>query len=300
MVRLPPETPYSPFEPGPHRMQLGLVSQPPEDLIEIDARYSPDMAERRALFDTRRADVLGAVPGTASAHREVLDRLAILLPARFPDWFARDGQQLHNRLTDETWDLADLPHDPLEVAARLVQDDLCLIDVATGAPVLAAAALCAPSRWRLHEKLGRPLAEVHAPVPLYADTLSKPVDRFMRHLGHGKLTRRLNWSMTDDPALFQLTGKHRDGLDPSITPDTVPDRLHLRVERQTLSRLPLTGMVLFTIRVHSTPIAQAVPDPATAARLRDALLALPDAMATYKSLPVFRDALLAWLQRRAA
>jgi len=82
--------------------------------------------------------------------------------------------------------------------------------------------------------------------------------------------------------------------------DTVPDRLHLRVERQTLSRLPRTGMVLFTIRVHSTPIARAVPDGATAVRLLDALRALPPAMATYKSLPVFRDALLAWLERRAA
>lgn len=300
MQPLPPETPYSPFEAGPHRMQLGLTSLPPDELIEIDDRYPADMAERRALFDGRRSDVLAAIPGTADACREVLDRVADVLPRRFPGWFERDGGRLHNGLTNETWDLTSPPHDPLEVAARLVQDDLCLIDVSSGAPVLAAAALCAPTRWRLHEKLGLPLAEVHAPVPLYADTLSAPVDRFMRHLGHGKLTRRLNWSVSDDGALFQLTGKHRDGHDPSITVDTVPDRLHLRVERQTLSRLPRTGMVLFTIRVHSTPIARAVPDGATAVRLLDALRALPPAMATYKSLPVFRDALLAWLERRAA
>ena len=54
-------------------------------------------------------------------------------------------------------------------------------------PVLQVAVLCAPSRWRLHEKMGRPLADIHQPVPLYADRLAAPVDRFMRHLKPGKL-----------------------------------------------------------------------------------------------------------------
>ena len=39
---------------------------------------------------------------------------------------------------------------------------------------------------------------------------------------------------------------HQDG----VTAENAGQRLHLRVERQTLSRLPRTGAVLFTIRTH--------------------------------------------------
>ena len=163
----------------------------------------------------------------------------------------------------------------------------------------SAAVLCAPSRWRLHEKIGRPLADIHDQVPLYADRLAAPVDRFMRALKPGKLAERLNWSVTDDPALFQVEGKHRTGLDPGFTPASAGARLWLRVERQTLSRLPADGFVLFTIRVHSYPLRRVAAQPGAAARLAEAVRAMPPAMAAYKSLPPFRDALLAYLDRAA-
>ena len=290
---------YLPFEAGPHRMQLGLVALPPGELIEIDDRYPAEMAERRDLLEHRHAEVFAAEAGSDAARGETLDHIAALLPARFPGWFGRDGDRLHNHLTAETWDLANPPCDPLELAGRLVQEDLCLLDVSNGTPVLAAAVLCAPSRWRLAEKIGRPLADVHQPVPLYAERLSAPVDRFMRHLRVGKLARRLNWSVTDDPALFQIVGKHRTDRDPSITPDNAATRLSLRVERQTLSRLTGSGFVLFTIRVHSYPIAHAITDAAIARRLAEAIEALPPSMAAYKSVPTYCDALLAWLARPA-
>ena len=39
-------------------------------------------------------------------------------------------------------------------------------------------------------------------------------------------------------------------LQDAVTAENAGQRLHLRVERQTLSRLPRTGAVLFTIRTH--------------------------------------------------
>ena len=174
-----------------------------------------------------------------------------------------------------------------------------MISTDGAAPVLRAAVLCAPSRWRLHEKIGRPLAAIHDPVPLYADRLAASVDRFMRHLRPGKLAARLNWSIVDDPALFQLAGKHRTGLDPSITPENAGARLWLRVERQTLSRLPSDDFVLFTIRVHRYELDRIATPPGVAARLAAAVRAMPPSMAAYKSLPPVRAALLAFLDRNA-
>ena len=293
---LPREAYYLPFEPGPHRMAMALTACSPDDLIELDERYLEEMAERRALLAGRHADVFAAMPDSETARAETLARVAALLPRRYPGWFERAGAVLRNRLTGEDWDLERPPCDPLELAGRLVQEDLCLIEARDGAPRLQAAVLCAPSRWLLADKIGRPLAAIHEPVPLYAESLAAPVDRFMRHLREGKLAERLNWSVVDDPALFQLGGKHRADIDPAITAANAGTRLFLRVERQTLSRLPC-GFVLFTIRVHVYPVARVAADPAAARRLAAAVEALPPALALYKSLPSVRSALLGFLAR---
>ena len=296
--RLPAQTVHLPFEAGPHRMTMGLVAVPAAAWFEIDARYPDDMAERRRLLAERHGAVFAALPVSDPARCEALAMVVATLTAAFPRWFARDDNGLHNRLTGERWDLAAPPCDPLELAGRLVQEDLCLVQPGDAGPVFTAGVLCFPSRWRLHEKIGQTLAAVHGPVPAYADVLAAPVDRFMARIGAGHIVVRRNWSVVDDAALFQPEGHGRADFNTAITPENAGATLFLRVERQTLRRLPETGAVLFGIRVHVYPLAVAIRDAATAARLAAALRALPDDIAAYKSLGTFREALLAWLDRQ--
>jgi hypothetical protein len=170
-----------------------------------------------------------------------------------------------------------------------------LIQNSDEGPVFTAAALCFPSRWRLMDKIGKPLSAVHAPVPLYGDRLAAPVDRFMRHLKAGHITCRLNWSLLDDPALFQPTGKWRADGGSDITAANAGSRVFLRVERQTLRRLPNSGAVLFGIRVHVYPLDRVIDGPEQAVALAGAVRALPAKVQHYKSLLPLRAALLEWL-----
>lgn len=124
---LPREVLYLPFEAGPHRKLMGLVARHPDELIEIDEAYPVEMTERRALLGERRDEVSAAHAMSEQARRETLDRIAAVLPARYPAWFARPGDRLCSRLTGKEWDVAHPPCDPLELAGRLVQEDLCLI-----------------------------------------------------------------------------------------------------------------------------------------------------------------------------
>jgi len=296
---LPPETVYLPFEPGPYRMAMGLVTVPEAAWFELDERYADEMAERRRLLAERHAAVFAALPQSDAARAETLAAVVRNLTTHHPDWFVRDGDWLHNRLTGEHWDLATLPCDPLELGGRLVQEDLCLIQLTDAGPLLTAAVLCFPSRWRLADKIGRKLAEVHGPVPLYAEHLARPVDRFMRHVKPGHIAARLNWSVLDDPALFQPEGKWRSGHNAAITIANAGTALFLRVERQTLRRLPQSDAVLFGIRVHVYPLASAIREPASAATLAEAVRALPAETMRYKSFLPIRDALLAWLDNLA-
>lgn len=297
---LPSQAVHLAFDDGPFRMAMGLVACAPADWFELDARYHAELAERRELLATRHAEVFAACPGSEAACAETLALLAAHLADHHPAWFRRDGARLHNRLTGEAWDLDKPARDPLELAGLLVQEDLCLIRPTEAGPVLDAAMLCAPSRWRLAEKIGRVLLDVHGPVPLYAERLGSAVDRFMRNLKPGRIALRMNWSVVDDPALFQPTGKFRSAQDPSITAANAGDRLFLRSERQTFRLLEHTGRVLFTIRVHSYPMARIAALPGVAARLAAAVRALPEPMQRYKSLPAYGAALLDYLDRAAA
>lgn len=296
---LPRQTVHLSFDPGPYRMAMGLVAVPPDELIELDERYPEEMAERRRLLAVRHQDVFAALPGSEAARQEVLDVLAELLPRRFPAWFGREGGVLHNRLTGESWTLDALPHDPLEVAGRLVQEDLCLLRLTDDGPILDAAVLCFPSRWSLAEKLGQPLATIHTRVPFYGERLAKPVDRLMPNLKPGRLAVRLNWGITDDPALYAESRKFRREHNPDVTSANAGERIWLRVERQTLRLLERSGAVLFGIRTHLYPVARLAADARVAGELAAALRALPPEMALYKSLPPFRDALLAYLDGKA-
>lgn len=299
MRPLPPETVYLPFETGPYRMALGLTATTDADWFEFDALYPAEMAERRRLLADHHPEVFAALPVSGAARAEALTRVTDNLATHHPTWFTRSGDRLANHLTGETWNLADPGQDPLELAGRLVQEDLCIIQVQDQTPLFTAAVLCFPSRWRLGDKIGKRLADVHGPVPVYAERLEKPVDRFMRHLKDGHIAARLNWSVLDDPTLFQPTGKWREATNAAITRENAGASLYLRVERQTLRRLPGSGAVLFGIRVHCYRLDAVIGTPGLAARLAGAVRALPDSIVHYKSLRPIRDAMLGWLDRRA-
>jgi dimethylamine monooxygenase subunit A len=294
---LPEQVVHLPFEPGHYRMAMDLVAVTEAAWFELDQRYLPEMAERRRLLETAHGDVFASTPVSDAARQEAQDLIVAALTLHHPDWFSRDGTMLRNHLTGESWSRGLV--DPLELAGRLVQEDLCLIQNGDDGPIFTAGVLCFPSRWRLMDKIGKPLSAVHGPVPLYADRLAAPVDRFMRHLKPGHIASRLNWSLLDDPALFQPGGKWRVDSVSDITAQNAGSRVFLRVERQTLRRLPMTKAVLFGIRVHVYALEQVVDGPGRALALTEAVRALPTEIQHYKSLLPFREALLGWLHDRS-
>ena len=298
MRALPRQTVHCPFQPGPYRMAMDLVTVPEAAWFELDDCYPQEMAEKQHLLAVRRDAVFAATPSSEPARVEALEQVIGALITHHPDWFSRDHGVLRNRLSGEDWCLTSV--DPLELAGRLVQEDFCLIQDHPDGARFTAGVLCFPSRWRLREKIGKKLAAVHGPVPLYAERLASPVDRFMRHLKTGHIAARLNWSLLDDPALFQPEGKWRTEGAADITAGNAGERVFLRVERQTLRRLPVTGAVLFGIRVHVYSLARVIDRPDRAAALAEAVRALPAEIRHYKSLLPFQSAVLAWLDGERA
>ena len=63
-------------------------------------------------------------------------------------------------------------------------------------------------------------------------------------------------------------------------PEPLPERMRLRVERQTLRRLPRSGAIVFTIRVYMTPLTELGPDEA--GRLAAAIRGVREQEAAYR------------------
>ena len=222
-----------------------------------------------------------------------------------PSVFCRDGERLLNLATGENWSLArpqGCPSQlhPLDIAGRLVAEDFCLLMPDTAHPTqgyrLVGASLCSPSAWRLADKIARPLAAIHQPVPGYVEKLARPVDRLFAQLKPDRLMGRFNWIVTDSPAAF------RPFRPPIATPGQGWDagaELWLRVERQTIQRLPMTGAILFTIRTHITRLDAAIRTADSASELAAAIREMPAATQRYRDIAPVVPALLDWLDCRA-
>ena len=288
---------YRPFFDGPWRLAMGIKALDLQTWIEIDERFLDQLAERRRLLAERRSEVLAALPESRAGQEELLALLLDHLPARFPDHYRRVDGRIENRATGESFEPEVWAQAPLELAGRLVQEDLCLMQRGEGDYRLVAAALCFPAHWRLADKLGRPLELIHGPVPGFGERLARPVDRFFASIQVERPVWRVNWSLVDTPALF-LPPEHR-GRPREIAAERAGEELWLRVERQTLRRLPRSGDVVFGIHTYVEPLSETIDSPQAAQALAARIREMPEPMARYKSIWPIREPLLAWLDTRA-
>ncbi|MGP0032504.1 MAG: heme-dependent oxidative N-demethylase subunit alpha family protein [Acidimicrobiales bacterium] len=271
--------------------RMGTRALPEESWLLPDHLAADELRLRRRLLAEQRDHVFACTRRAEEPAREVgrlVDRwLATHRAASGPGADGEDGEGGEGG-----------EGHPLARAGTRVQEDLCLMVHHENAWRLEGAVLCFPSLWLLHEKLGRPTAVVHGPVPHYATELSRRVDSLLDRLPPGKVVWRRNVSVW--PALLLWAPCHR--LDPALCTDAAPvdgvPPLWIRSERQTLRRLPDTGAIVFTIRVQTVPIAVLAQRPDRARDLA-AWYRAPIGAARRGQLGPRMDGLLGWLDQVA-
>ncbi|MFO1070673.1 MAG: DUF3445 domain-containing protein [Geminicoccaceae bacterium] len=269
------------FMNGPWRMSMGLRNLEPGDWLWIDDEHAAHVAEHARLIAERRDVVIAALPGSEDACAELLEMVV-------DDLLAHHGRD-HRALRADP--------DPLGTISRLVQEDFCLLQRSDeGSYVLRAGVLCFPLHWQLRDKLGLPLRVIHGPVPGFADRLGDPADRFFSTLTVERPVWRANWALTDEPELHVPA---RRGHGHNVTSGDAGERLWLRIERQTLRRLPRSHAVVFGIRTLVRRLDTMVGEPGVAAAIADRIREMPEAMTRYKGFAPMHGPLLAYLDRAA-
>lgn len=290
---------HVPYARGGGGVRLGLRPLPADRWLERDgcaggAAFEPAIAAKRALLSRCGADVYRALEGSEDGQREIEQMITAFVGAQ-----------------PGAGGVADAPGPALQRAGLLVADDLCLLEPRAGRYVLTAGFVCAPSYWRLADKIGLVLAAIHAPVPEYREKIGRAVDRTIESLVVDRPLWRMNWGIAATPEPYRpqrdeaelevvAALAERAAAGDAAAAQEAGRLLHVRVERQSLRRLPRTGGAVFTIRVHIDPLEQVAADRDRAAGLHAALAALSAAELEYKGIAPVRDVVLAYLSSKAA
>lgn len=181
---------------------------------------------------------------------------------------------------------------PPQAAGEIEPDWIVLSgDAARAHPVMGGAVIF-PSGWSLEDKIGRPMHEVHAPVPGLQSSLGTQIGTFLARLAPNAAWERDNWGLSADPTL-----NHHPAVPiRCLTADATLDQTWLRLEQQFLTRLPATNAILFGIRVTNHRLDHLAVIPGVASRLARALETMSDEVARYKGLHEARNSLVTSLQ----
>jgi hypothetical protein len=167
------------------KMAMGLKRLDEPNWLTLDSNYLLEHFLRCSLLCTKRPQVLQCLPGSQEACHEVLSLVTTFLSSRFPQHFTvttlSSGPAIHNHLTQEIFPIGEQNCvNPLEIAAKLSMEDFNILikNVKTGEYHLQASATLFPAGWKLQERVGTSMANLHRPVPGWKEKLGGSVDRY--------------------------------------------------------------------------------------------------------------------------
>lgn len=293
---------HTPYDGSSAPFSIGLKQLDLATWIEIDDTFDFQMQEKRRIYAAVSDKVLVAEPGTEAAQQEVFDLLLAHVLEAFPERFRKteDGVAIAGQPMLSAQEISAMP--PLKTASLLAQEDLILMRKGEDGWRLAAGSLCFPSSWTLTEKFGRPLQDIHQPVPSFGPGTrnAELIARMFDNLQVARPVFRFNWSIQAGDALYHPLSNagrvDRAEQRPSKFGDAeINAAAFMRVERQTLRKLPSSGDILFTIRIFLDPLGTLArhPDRASLAPSFAAqLMALNVDQLDYKGLTTDRDQLV--------
>jgi dimethylamine monooxygenase subunit A len=279
-----------------------------EHMFDVDEHYIAEMRDRAQVLadDPLRCQSL---PHMELAGWDLLELIMESKARDYPHWFSltKSGNQWHwiNRpLNIEQkftfLDASTLPCGPLEYITRQTQGDFTLQDQRDDDLWIEAGMVTTQADWSLDFDIGMSFMQWHAPVPLaHKMGVFERALKFLLKLQHGAPVRRFNWTMTVDP-LLDTSPENYPKWGPSkttMTPDTIGNRQCLRVELQTLHRLPRSNAIAFPIRAYLIRFEELVTVPKWGRRLHRVVDAIPDELATYKGFLRNKPLMLQYLSQ---
>lgn len=265
-----------PLDGSPFELPFGVqVLRPTDPLLVTTESIDQELKLKRDLISDSPEDYFAASPDSHSAQVSACRYLQSAYP------------QLN---------FGDDDRHPLLSVAMQVQEDLVLLQGDNPHRLLAGAVFF-PSGWSVPDKIGQSLQHVHSVVPRFEQSLERQTDRLVTHLKVDRPVWRMNWGIRPWNQLDQSpkwSAKIAESAD-RVDSNNAAVRCFFRVERQTLSRLPGHGEILFTIHTRQWPLASLKETHLQI--LYQTLKTCPAETITYKGISAFLDPLMKYLEQ---
>jgi hypothetical protein len=252
--------------PGYEGVQrMDIIPTTLSDRFRVDRDYDWITTEKQRLLEIYPHLTHRAQPEAYPGSFELLSAGAPILAETYPDRFALANGRLTDKANGKSAALTEEDPHPLMTLARFVQEDIALLRRDShGTYRLVAGCVCFPSDWSLSQKLGKSVREIHAPIPELNSRIGDKIDSALDRLLPARPLARVNMLINFNPTLSQFPelDSHKSFVRPQLTEQTIGDLLWLRNEYETLSKLPLSDDVVFTIRTHQTQLRDVPPEVA--------------------------------------
>ncbi|KAH0537022.1 hypothetical protein FGG08_006157 [Glutinoglossum americanum] len=268
-----------------HSLGDGQIQSPETRLMkmnlpELDNEYVKFHEEKARRIVDRGERCCKTAPEAFDGAVELLEEFCDYLPQRYPSLYRKTPVGMDNLLTRESFNITTrpFPEDPMQTASRMVQDDLAIMFPGPdGQYYLQAGGILLAGFWRLEDKFGMPLSEIHTSgdVPGFKEKLERGMVNFFRRVKPDAPVLRNNYFIqVDDELGWSSSIGDEDG-----------------------ERLPRSGSVVFTIRTYFHRITDIAKEPYVPGRLASAIRSWGDDVSRYKGRERYQGVLLEYLDK---
>ncbi|KAF2864903.1 hypothetical protein BDV95DRAFT_600102 [Massariosphaeria phaeospora] len=300
--------PDPPFRAGlVNYMTMGLRKLVIDNWLTVDNTYKQYHEARIELLHKCNAEVIQVLPEAEPACEELMREVVDFLVKKYPRFFKiviRSGvRKIRNELVQEEYSLQ-RPFDcqPLEVCARLAMEDFSILkksDFTQGHHLQASATLF-PAGWRLRQRIGKSITDVHGPVPLWKDLPDVLNISYFARINPDSFMERSSFFIQIAPPATPLAALLfiQDGKDffAGNLGTMRADNVIVRRERQTFRRLGTSGAIVFGVK---TSVQRLVDVPVNERQgLADEIKSWPPEMATYKGRDLWQRTVVGFCEQR--
>lgn len=296
---------YRPYRWAAPQFQLGLRPFTLDRWISMETDYAVNMRDKRELLAAYTDRYYRALPSSLPAQRELRGRIVAHLLNDHAQRFIRTGNLISPVDSGCVFDLEDNGVEPLLQLSQFIEEDFMLIEEVEGHALITAASNVYSSSGRLVASVGQAIDWAHIPVPGLTRMLGRRIDRIVGSVHATTPAERFNWQLTpmasiffprDNPHAANAVAMHAI-LEPlCAAPRRAGELLWIRVERQTLSRLPDSGAVAFSLHTYSDPLSSIEADEESLRAMLALLRAYSPERLKYSEMDIILEPVIAWLE----
>lgn len=276
----------------------------PTQWLAIGPDHAPFLREKRARLKANSLPFYRTTPGSLPAQFELRDRVVADLLAQHADVFSMADGSLVDRVDGTTLEIDSPGVEPLAAISQFLEEDFILLQQVDGQDQITAASNAYSSSGRIVSSVGRSIPWAHKFVPTLNDQLGPRIDRVLGNIKIDAPVERFNWLLTpiasrlfpEDPHAANTAAVDKINAALVEDPARAGDALWIRVERQTLLRLPESGALAFSIYTYSDPLSSIAGDRESLAAMHRLIGSYSEERMNYAAMALIREPVLKWLE----